>query len=77
MKHLEVTIDIWREVTSQPKIKRKTITRNRRPLQQTEQEKGITQDPLMQEIHENYGINPSSQAILAGTFKKAYETSEE
>ena len=64
--HLKIAINVSREMTSYPEIEREIIANNRRHLQQTEQEKGITQDPLMREIHANYGVNPSSQAILAG-----------
>ena len=69
MKHLEVPIDTWREVTSKPEIERKIIARNIRHFQQTEREKG--------EIHENYGTNAPSQAIHAGTYKTTYEIPEE
>ena len=41
-KHLEVPIDIWREVTSQVVIEGKIIAWNRQHLQDTKQEKGVT-----------------------------------
>ena len=75
--HLEVPINVCRAVTFQLEIEREIIARNRRYLQQTEQEKGITKDPLMQEIHANYRINPSSQVIPAGTYETSYAISEE
>ena len=76
-KLLEVPIDIWREVTNQGAIEQEIIARNRRHLQQIEREQGVTEGPLLKEIHANYGINPSAKAILAGTYETTYEISEE
>ena len=72
-KLLEVPIDIWREVTNQREIEREIIARNRRHLQQIEREQGVTEGPLLKEIHANYGINLSAKAILAGTYETTYE----
>ena len=56
-KLLEVPIDILRDVSNQQEIEREVIARNRRHLQQIEQEQGVTEDPLLKEIHAHYGIN--------------------
>ena len=53
-KLLEVPIDIWREVTNQREIERDIIARNLRHLQQIEQKQGVTNGPLLKEIHSNY-----------------------
>ena len=45
--------------------------------QQIDREQGVKQDPLMREIHANYGINPSVQAILTGTYETTYEILDE
>ena len=76
-KHFDVPIDIWHEVPSQREIEREIIARNRRHLQQIEQEQGVTQPPLMRETHSNYEINPSTKVILARTYEITYEVSEE
>ena len=76
-KLLEAPIDICREVTNPRDIERVTISRNRRHFQQIEQEQGVTEGPLLREIHSNYGINPSAKAILAGTYETTYDISEE
>ena len=67
---MDVPIDIWLEVTSQREIEREITVRNQCHLQQIEREQGVTQGPLMREIHSNYGINSSSKAILEGSVLK-------
>ena len=76
-KLLEIPIDIWGEVTNQRDIECEIIARNRRHLQQIEREHGVTEGPLMKEIHSHYGLNPSAKAILAGTYQTTYSISEE
>ena len=53
------------------------MTRNKRHMQQTAREEGITIGPLMDEIQANHGLNPRVDALLAGRFEMEHEVSEE
>ena len=50
-------VDIWMDVTSQEDIKSQVKVRNKRHLQQTVREEGVTTTPLMSEIQANHGVN--------------------
>ena len=53
------------------------MVRNKRHLQQTAREGGVTTWPLMNEIQANHGLNPRVDDLLAGKFEMEHEVSEE
>ena len=53
------------------------MERNKRHLQQTVSEGGITTGSLMNEIQANHGLNPRVDDLLPGRFEIEHEVSEE
>ena len=49
-KTYDISADIWSNVTSQEEIESQIMARNKRHLQQTAREGGVTTGPLMHEI---------------------------
>jgi len=64
-------------VTSQEEIESQIMARNKRHLQQTAREGGVTTGPLMNEIQANHGLNSRVDNLLAGRFETEHEVPEE
>ena len=58
---------MWVDVTSQIEIERALLARNKRHLQQTAREEGISTRPPISTLKQNDGFNDMSTAILQGT----------
>jgi hypothetical protein len=63
----------WTDVTSQEEIESHLLRRNKRHLEQTSREQGISTGPLLTDIRANNGFNPLTADILDGTFDTTYE----
>lgn len=68
---------LWEDVTSQDLIEQYLLRRNKRHLEQTDREQGISTQPLFQDIRANHGINPLTADLLDGTFDTTYALSAE
>ena len=68
---------LWTDITSQEEIEAHLLRRNKRHLEQTSREQGISTAPLLSDIRENNGINPLVMDILDGSFDTTYELSPE
>ena len=68
---------IWEDVTSQDLIEQHLLRRNKRHLEQTFREQGISTHPLFQDIRAQHGINPLTADLLDGTFDTTYMLSPE
>ena len=75
-KH-ELPVAFWTDVTSREEIESQIMARNKRHLQQTAREGGVTTGPLMNEIQANHGLNSRVDDLLAGRFETEHEVSEE
>ena len=75
-KH-ELPVAFWMDVTSQEEIESQIMARNKRHLQQTAREGGVTTGPLMNEIQANHGLNSRVDDLLAGRFETEHEVPEE
>ena len=73
----DFSADIWSDVTSQEEIESQIMARNKRHLQHTAREGGITTGKLMHEIQANHGLNPRADDLLLGRFETEHEASEE
>ena len=60
---------MWREVTSQSEIEALTIERNKRHLQQTAMEEGVSTKPPLTTLRENFGFNEMARQVLEGTYE--------
>ena len=67
----------WTDVTSREEIESQIMARNKRHLQQTAREGGVTTGPLMNEIQANHGLNSRVDDLLAGRFETEHEVPEE
>ena len=74
---LDRPASIWEDVTSQELIEEHLLRRNKRHLEQTSREQGISTTPLFQDIRANNGINPLTADLLDGTFDTTYELTPE
>lgn len=69
---------IWEDVTSQELFEQYLLKWNKRHLEQTSRERGISTQPLFQDIRTNQGINPlTAEDLLDGTFDTTYVLSPE
>lgn len=67
----------WREVTSQYELEEVLMERNKRHLQQTALEEGVsTREPLTT-MRENHGFNEISRMVLEGTYEFRGDETEE
>ena len=67
---------LWNDVTSQDEIETLLLERNKRHLQQTAREEGISTQPLLTFIRRDHGINSKAQKILDGTLTEFELTPE-
>jgi hypothetical protein len=67
----------WTDITSQEEIEAHLLRRNKRHLEQTSRENGISTGPLLSDLRANNGINPLVTDILDGSFDSTYELSPE
>ena len=67
---------VWTDVTSQEEIESLLLERNKRHLQQTAREKGLSTEPPLTFIRRDHGINIDARRILDGTLTE-YELSPE
>ena len=74
---LDILTNIWRDVTSEEEIKKQTMARNKRHLQQTAREQGVTTGPLMNNIRTNHGMDATADDLFAEKFVMEYKVSEE
>ena len=68
---------MWVDVTSQTEIERALLARNKRHLQQTAREEGISTRPPLATLKLNDGFNDMSTAILNGTSLTSYDITPE
>jgi hypothetical protein len=68
---------IWEDLDSQESIEISLLARNRRHLEQTAREQGISTFPPLSTIRGNFGINPLTDGILDGTFATHYDLTPE
>lgn len=68
---------MWYDVTSQTDIEQALLRRNKRHLQQTAKEEGISTRPPLTHLRENFGLNPMTRMILQGDTITDYETTPE
>ncbi|KAL7524524.1 hypothetical protein ACHAWF_002609, partial [Thalassiosira exigua] len=68
---------IWEDVTKPEDIERLLLARNKRHLEQTDREKDPNTAPIMDELHENFGINEQVNKLLDGRYETSHEVSEE
>lgn len=68
---------LWRDITSTDSIEAELLQRNQMHLEQTAREHGISTEPTMTAVRQNYGINPISEKILDGTPITEYELTTE
>lgn len=67
----------WTDITSQEEIEAHLLRRNKRHLEQTSRETGISTGPLLSDLRANNGINPLTSDLLDGSFDTTYELSPE
>ena len=58
---------VWNDVTSQAEIEMLLLERNKRHLQQTAREEGVSTKPFLTFIRRDHGINVEARKILDGT----------
>lgn len=68
---------LWEDISSQELIEQHLLRRNKRHLEQTSRESGVSTQPLLQDIRMNHGINPLTEDLLDGTFDTTYILSPE
>ena len=73
----DISAEIWIDVTSQEEIESQIMVRNKRHLQQTARERGVTTWLLVNEIQANHGLNTRGDDLLAGKFEREHDVSEE
>ncbi len=74
---LPTPVTLWIDVTSQEDIEAHLLRRNKRHLEQTSREQGISTGPLLSDLRDNNGVNPLATDILDGSFDTTYELSPE
>ncbi|KAL7430492.1 hypothetical protein ACHAXH_001865 [Discostella pseudostelligera] len=67
----------WRDIKSQDKLEAHLLDHNRRHLEQTSREGGISTRLPLTLVRQNYGINPLTEQILDGSFTTSYDLSPE
>ena len=67
----------WQDLETQEDIESNLIERNRRHLEQTAREHGISTKAPLTTIRANYGLNPLTDQILDGTLSTVYELTPE
>ena len=68
---------MWTDITSQTEIEKALLQRNKRHLQQTAREEGISTKPPLTTLRENYGFNSMATKVLDGTPITDYELTPE
>ena len=68
---------IWSDVGSQENIEICLLARNRRHLEQTAREQGISTGPPLTTLRENFGFNPFSEGVLHGNYVTHYDLTPE
>ena len=69
--------NLWIDITAQEEIEDHLIRWNKRHLEQTSREQGISTTPLLADIRAMNGINPLTSDILDGSFDTTYELTPE
>ena len=67
VERLPPRVNMWQDVTSQSEIEQILLRRNRRHLEQTAREGGVSTRPPLTTLRESHGFNPLSDSVLAGT----------
>ena len=65
-KYLPPVESLWTDVTGAEDIENLLLTRNKRHLQQTAMEEGISTEPLLSSIREDFGLSREADNILQG-----------
>lgn len=68
---------LWEDITAQEEIEAHLLRRNKRHLEQTDREQGISTQQLFRDIRAQDGINPLTADILDGSFQTTYELTPE
>lgn len=68
---------MWYDITSQMEIEAALLRRNKRHLQQTAREEGISTRPPLSNLRENFGFNSMTRTILNGERITDYELTPE
>lgn len=77
VEHLPKIDQMWKDITTPEELEQLLLWRNKRHLQQTDREGGISDCDAMRQLRSEYGLSELNDNILAGKQIEHLETTEE